>query len=74
MLRLLETPGDGCSEKRYSSVSSWRPLVTQRLLSLTQAAHILGIIYPTLKQWIYGHQIRTVKTPDGHDRVPESEI
>jgi len=46
----------------------------QRLLSPREAANILGISYPTLKQWIYHGKIRTAKTPGGHHRVPESEI
>ena len=44
------------------------------LLAPREAARILGISYPTLKQWIYRGKIRTVKTPGGHHRVPESEI
>src|SRR5215813_5097127 len=44
------------------------------LLPPREAARILGISYPTLKQWIYRGKIRTVKTPGGHHRVPESEI
>ncbi|HEY2455733.1 MAG TPA: helix-turn-helix transcriptional regulator, partial [Candidatus Acidoferrum sp.] len=46
----------------------------QRLLPPREAANILGISYPTLKQWIYRSKIKTVKTPGGHHRVPESEI
>ncbi len=46
----------------------------QRLLAPREAASILGISYPTLKQWIYHGKIRTAKTPGGHHRVPESEI
>ena len=46
----------------------------QRLLAPREAANILGISYPTLKQWIYRGKIKTVKTPGGHHRVPESEI
>jgi len=46
----------------------------QRLLAPREAANILGISYPTLKQWIYRGKIRTAKTPGGHHRVPESEI
>jgi molybdopterin-binding protein len=48
--------------------------VSVRLLSPREAARILGISYPTLKQWIYRAKIRTAKTPGGHHRVPESEI
>ena len=48
--------------------------MAQRLLAPREAAHILGISYPTLKQWIYRQKLKTVKTPGGHHRVPESEI
>jgi len=44
------------------------------LLPPREAARILGISYPTLKQWIYRGKLQTVKTPGGHHRVPESEI
>jgi molybdopterin-binding protein len=46
----------------------------QKLLAPREAANILGISYPTLKQWIYRNKIKTAKTPGGHHRVPESEI
>ena len=46
----------------------------QKLLPPREAANILGISYPTLKQWIYRKKIITAKTPCGHHRVPESEI
>ena len=48
--------------------------IVQRLLAPREAANILGISYPTLKQWIYRGKIKTAKTPGGHHRVPESEI
>ena len=46
----------------------------QKLLAPREAAKILGISYPTLKQWIYHNKLKSVKTPGGHHRVPESEI
>jgi len=46
----------------------------QKLLAPREAASILGISYPTLKQWIYHGKLKSVKTPGGHHRVPESEI
>ncbi|HKV60966.1 MAG TPA: helix-turn-helix transcriptional regulator [Candidatus Acidoferrum sp.] len=46
----------------------------QKLLPPREAANILGISYPTLKQWIYHGKIKSVKTPGGHHRIPESEI
>jgi molybdopterin-binding protein len=39
-----------------------------------EAAVRLGISYPTLKKWIYTHKLRTVTTPGGHHRIPESEL
>ena len=45
-----------------------------RLIPPREAARILGISYPTLKQWIYKNKIQTAKTPGGHHRIPESEI
>jgi len=44
------------------------------LLSPRDAAKVLGISYPTLKQWIYKKKLRTVKTAGGHHRIPESEL
>jgi molybdopterin-binding protein len=44
------------------------------LLSARDAAKILGISYPTVKQWIYKKKLRTVKTAGGHHRIPESEL
>ena len=46
----------------------------QNLLSPREAAQILGISYPTLKQWIYKGKIRTIKTAGGHHRIPEDQI
>jgi molybdopterin-binding protein len=56
-----------------STLAEARELM-QRLLAPREAANILGISYPTLKQWIYRNKLKTVKTPGGHHRVPESEI
>jgi molybdopterin-binding protein len=59
---------------RYPADPAEARQVAQRLLAPRDAAHILGISYPTLKQWIYRQKLKTVKTPGGHHRVPESEI
>jgi len=45
-----------------------------KLFTPREAAQVLGISYPTLKQWIYKRKIKTVKTAGGHHRVPEKEI
>src|SRR5258708_24653848 len=47
---------------------------TQNLVTPREAAQILGVSYPTLKQWIYKRKLRTVKTACGHHRNPESEL
>lgn len=44
------------------------------LLKLKEASELLGISYPTLKQWIYNGKIRSVKTAGGHHRIPQDEI
>ena len=38
------------------------------------AALRLGISYPTLKKWIYSGKLRSVTTPGGHHRIPDSEL
>jgi molybdopterin-binding protein len=45
-----------------------------KLFSPREAAQVLGVSYPTLKQWIYKGKIRTVKTAGGHHRIPEQQI
>ena len=45
-----------------------------KLFTPREAAQVLGISYPTLKQWIYKRKIRTIQTAGGHHRVPEKEI
>ena len=49
-------------------------MATSELLRPRDAARLLGISYPTLKQWIYKRKLRTVKTAGGHHRVPQSEL
>jgi len=44
------------------------------LLTPRSAAQILGISYPTLKQWIYHGKLRSVRTPGGHHRIPRAEL
>jgi len=44
------------------------------LLMAREAAHRLGVSYPTIKQWIYKGIVRTVRTAGGHHRVPDSEV
>jgi molybdopterin-binding protein len=50
------------------------PMPIAKLFTPRDAAQVLGISYPTLKQWIYKKKIRTVKTAGGHHRIPEKEV
>lgn len=45
-----------------------------KLYAVRHACKVLGVSYPTLKQWIYKGKIKTVKTQGGHHRIPETEI
>jgi molybdopterin-binding protein len=45
-----------------------------KLHSVRDACKMLGVSYPALKQWIYKGKIKTITTPGGHHRIPESEI
>jgi molybdopterin-binding protein len=46
----------------------------ETLLRPRDAAVQLQISYPTIKQWIYRHKLRSVKTPGGHYRIPQTEV
>jgi len=41
----------------------------KQMLTPREAARILGISYPTIKQWILSGRLKTLKTPGGHHRV-----
>jgi len=44
------------------------------LLKPQDAARLMNVSYPTLKQWIYNGKVHSVKTPGGHHRIPRTEI
>jgi molybdopterin-binding protein len=44
------------------------------LLKPREAAAALGVSYATLKQWILAGTLKTIKTPGGHHRIPESAL
>ena len=44
------------------------------LLKPQEAARLMSVSYPTLKQWIYNGKVHSVKTPGGYHRIPRSEI
>jgi molybdopterin-binding protein len=49
-------------------------MTSDSLVGPRDAARMLGVSYPTLKQWIYKRKLRTVKTAGGHHRIPQSEL
>src|SRR5580700_12160575 len=40
-------------------------MVREKLITPREAAQILGVSYPTVKQWIYEKKLQTVKRPAG---------
>ena len=44
------------------------------LLKPREAAAILGISYPTVKQWILSGKLPTVQTPGGHHRIDQNSL
>src|SRR4051812_3190958 len=73
---MLRTLSVVCSGRRGDSpLSDARSSMKhEKLFSPREAAQVLGVSYPTLKQWIYKKKIRTIKTAGGHHRIPEREI
>ena len=47
---------------------------TEHMFTAREAARILGISYPAIKQWILNGKLATAKTPGGHHRIPESKL
>ncbi len=45
------------------------PMLTPR-----EASRLLGISYPTIKQWILSGKLKTKPTPGGHHRIAESAL
>ena len=39
-----------------------------------EAAHMLGISYPTIKQWILSGKLRSRTTPGGHHRIAQNAL
>ena len=44
------------------------------MLKPNDAARLMNVSYPTLKQWIYQGKIHSIKTPGGHHRIPRAEV
>ena len=43
-------------------------------LTPREAARLLGISYPTIKQWILGGKLKTTLTPGGHHRISHEAL
>jgi molybdopterin-binding protein len=46
----------------------------KQMLTPREAARILGISYPTIKNWILTGKLKTIKTPGGHHRVAYASL
>ena len=44
------------------------------MLTPREAARMLGISYPSIKQWILSGKLKTVQTPGGHHRIAETSL
>jgi len=44
------------------------------MLTPREAARLLGVSYPSIKQWILTGKLKTVKTPGGHHRIAQSTL
>jgi molybdopterin-binding protein len=51
------------------SMATTNPMLTPR-----EAARLIGISYPTIKQWILSGKLKTLQTPGGHHRVAQSTL
>jgi len=44
------------------------------MLTAREAARLLNVSYPTIKQWIISGKLKTVRTPGGHHRIAQSKL
>jgi molybdopterin-binding protein len=49
-------------------------MATEQMLTPREASRLLGVSYPTIKQWILSGKLETVQTPGGHHRVSEAAL
>ncbi|HEY6377310.1 MAG TPA: helix-turn-helix transcriptional regulator [Edaphobacter sp.] len=45
-----------------------------QMLTPREAARLIGVSYPTIKQWILSGKLKTVQTAGGHHRVSEANL
>jgi molybdopterin-binding protein len=65
-----------CRNRRYAEkVLNIKAMPNaNHMLTPREAAHLIGISYPTIKQWILAGKLKTVQTPGGHHRIAESTL
>jgi molybdopterin-binding protein len=49
-------------------------MATDQMLTAREAARLLNVSYPTIKQWILNGKLKTVQTPGGHHRIAQSTL
>jgi molybdopterin-binding protein len=47
---------------------------TNQMLTAREAARLIGVSYPSIKQWILSGKLKTVRTPGGHHRIAQSTL
>ena len=47
---------------------------TSPMLTPREAARLIGVSYPSIKQWILSGKLKTVQTPGGHHRIAQSTL
>lgn len=47
---------------------------TDQMLTPREAARMLGVSYPSIKQWILSGKLKTVQTPGGHHRIAHASL
>jgi len=49
-------------------------VTTNHMLTPREAARLIGVSYPSIKQWILSGKLKTVQTPGGHHRIAQSTL
>jgi molybdopterin-binding protein len=47
---------------------------SEHLFTPREAAAAVGVSYATIKKWILAGSLKTMQTPGGHHRIPESSL
>jgi molybdopterin-binding protein len=47
---------------------------SENLLTPREAAATIGVSYATIKKWILAGSLKTIQTPGGHHRIPQTAL